>query len=251
MRMLDKYATPINQQIKASTILLIPCEFNTTARNISRLEAQKLADVNSVDLIQIGNGDIPACKLQNYKKYLFEQKKSASKSNDKPKPMKEIQLKPRIDSGDYKTKLNRAIGFLLNKHQVKASLFLKGREKAYKQQHIDNVLMKFLDELSDYAKVVVGVKSDSPNKAIVIIAPKLQKENKSITTKSSNNTIANENKKEIMQMQKNDNKEVVEEYNTDPLNTTKTGSNNDNSTSAIKCKVQNDDEITGDISEES
>lgn len=113
-------------------------------------EALKIADNKDLDLVLVGDkATPPVVKLVDYSKYLYEQNK---KPKQKSKPMKEMRFRPTTDDNDLEFKKNHIINFLKKGHKVKAFVFFKGREMAFKEQG-EKLLLTLAVELEDYAVV--------------------------------------------------------------------------------------------------
>lgn len=97
-------------------------------------EALKLAEAKGLDLIEISpDAKPPTCKMMDYGKYKYEQKKKAqeARKNQTVIIVKEIQLRPRTDSHDLETKLKHARRFLEDGSKVKFNMRFRGREMAH------------------------------------------------------------------------------------------------------------------------
>lgn len=114
--------------------------------------AYQLADEMNLDLVEISKNDnMPICRIVDYQKFLYQQKKSQKEreANSKQQEIKEIRFTPNIGDNDYQTKLNKAKEFLKDGDKVKASVFFSGREMAYKDQG-ELLLANFCNDLIDY-----------------------------------------------------------------------------------------------------
>lgn len=119
------------------------------------LEAVKLAQEKGFDLIEVvPNASPPTCKIMDYGKYKYEQKKKAHESKKKQiqVDIKELQFRPRTDVGDVDTKLKHARRFLENGDKVKFSMRFRGREIAY-QATGEALMRRVLEALKDLAVV--------------------------------------------------------------------------------------------------
>jgi len=99
-------------------------------------EAVAMAQARGLDLIEVApNATPPTCKIMDYGKYKYEQKKKAqiSKKNQVTIDIKEIQLRPRTEANDLETKLRHAKRFLEDGDKVKFNLRYKGREMAHQE----------------------------------------------------------------------------------------------------------------------
>ncbi len=118
-------------------------------------QAKKLADELELDLVEISpKASPPVCKIIDYKKFLYEQKKreKALKSKATKVIIKEIRFGPQTDDHDYQFKKKHAIKFLSDGAKLKAYVFFKGRSIIYKDQG-EILLLRLAQELEDYGKV--------------------------------------------------------------------------------------------------
>ena len=100
-------------------------------------DALRIADEMGLDLVEISpNANPPVCKLMDYKKFLFDQKKKQKEIKAKTTKVviKEIRLGPQTDDHDFEFKLNHAKRFLEDGAKVKVDVFFHGRSIAYKDQ---------------------------------------------------------------------------------------------------------------------
>jgi translation initiation factor IF-3 len=119
--------------IRATEVRLIDDEGNQVGI-IPIAEAQEMARTKDLDLVEIAPGATPpVCKIMDYGKFLFQQKKKANEAKKKQKVIvvKEVQFRPRIDEHDFEFKKNNAIRFLEHGDKVKAIIRFRGREMAH------------------------------------------------------------------------------------------------------------------------
>ena len=97
--------------------------------------------------------DPPVCKVMDYQKYVYQQKKKAKeiKSNAAKVVIKEIRFGPNTDEHDFQFKLKHAQGFLQEGSKVKASIFFRGRSIMFKDQG-EKQLLRFAVELEEYGR---------------------------------------------------------------------------------------------------
>ncbi len=114
----------------------------------------------------------PVCKIIDYKKFLYEQKKreKALKSKATKVTIKEIRFGPQTDEHDYEFKKKHAIKFLQDGAKLKAFVFFKGRSIIFKEQG-QILLLKLAQELEEYGKVEQLPKLEG-KRMIMFIAPK-------------------------------------------------------------------------------
>ena len=126
-----------------------------------------------LDLVEISpNAKPPVCKIIDYKKYLYDQKKKqkALKSKQTKVVIKEIRFGPNTDEHDFNFKLNHAKKFLKEGAKVKAFVFFKGRTIVFKERG-EVLLLKFVDELEEYGQPEAMPKMEG-KKMIVNLVPK-------------------------------------------------------------------------------
>jgi translation initiation factor IF-3 len=114
-----------------------------------------LAEEQELDLVEISpTANPPVCKIMDYKKFLYEQKKKQKEIKAKTAKVivKEIRLGPNIDDHDFNFKLKHAEKFLQEGAKVKVDVFFKGRSIIYKEKG-EIVLLKFAQELEEFGKV--------------------------------------------------------------------------------------------------
>ena len=136
-------------------------------------DALRIADEMGLDLVEISpNANPPVCKLMDYKKFLFDQKKKQKEIKAKTTKVviKEIRLGPQTDDHDFDFKLNHAIRFLKEGSKVKVDVFFKGRTIVYKEQG-EAILLKFAEALLEYGKPEKMPQLEG-KRMIVNIAPK-------------------------------------------------------------------------------
>jgi len=114
-----------------------------------------MATAQYLDLVEISpNADPPVCKIIDYKKFLYEQKKKQKelKAKQQKVVVKEIRFGPNTDEHDFTFKLNHAKKFLEEGSKLKVYVFFKGRTIVYKDRG-EILLLKFAQELTDDAVV--------------------------------------------------------------------------------------------------
>jgi translation initiation factor IF-3 len=113
-----------------------------------------MAKEAELDLVEISpNADPPVCKIIDYGKFLYEQKKKAKEMKAKASKIviKDIRFGPNTDEHDYEFKKKHAIKFLQEGCKVKAFVFFRGREIAFKEQG-EILLLRFASELEEFGK---------------------------------------------------------------------------------------------------
>ncbi|WP_171032362.1 translation initiation factor IF-3 [Polaribacter aestuariivivens] len=136
-------------------------------------KAKEIAKEQELDLVEISpKAKPPVCKVIDYKKFLYEQKKreKALKSKATKVTIKEIRFGPQTDEHDYEFKKKHAIKFLQDGAKLKAFVFFKGRSIIFKEQG-QILLLKLAQELEEYGKVEQLPKLEG-KRMIMFIAPK-------------------------------------------------------------------------------
>jgi translation initiation factor IF-3 len=136
-------------------------------------EALQIADNAGLDLVEISpTANPPVCKVVDYQKYLYEQKRKQKEMKAKAAKVivKEIRLGPNTDDHDFNFKLKHAIKFLQDGCKVKVDVFFKGRSIVYKEQG-EIILLKFAQELIEYGKPEQLPKLEG-KRMIMILTPK-------------------------------------------------------------------------------
>ena len=139
-------------------------------------EALAKADELELDLVEISpNAVPPVCKIMDYKKFLYEQKKrdKALKAKATKVIIKEIRFGPQTDDHDYEFKKKHAEKFLKEGAKLKAYVFFKGRSIVYKDQG-EILLLKLASELEEVGKVEQMPKLEG-KRMTMFMAPKKTK----------------------------------------------------------------------------
>ncbi len=136
-------------------------------------EALQLSQDQELDLVEISpTANPPVCKIIDYKKFLYEQKKKQKETKAKAAKVivKEIRLSPNTDEHDFNFKLKHTIKFLEEGAKVKVDVFFKGRSILYKEKG-EIILLKFADAIIDYGKIEQLPRLEG-KRMIMIISPK-------------------------------------------------------------------------------
>jgi translation initiation factor IF-3 len=139
-------------------------------------DALKMADEQELDLVEISpNADPPVCKIIDYKKFVYEQKKrdKALKAKSTQVVVKEIRFGPQTDEHDYEFKRKNAEKFLKEGSKLKAFVFFKGRSIIYKDQG-QILLLRLATDLEEFGKVE-SMPVLEGKRMIIFIAPKKKK----------------------------------------------------------------------------
>jgi len=135
-----------------------------------------MAKEQGLDLVEISPKAVPpVCKIIDYKKFLYEQKKrnKIMKSKATKVTIKEIRFGPQTDEHDYEFKKKHAIKFLQDGAKLKAFVFFKGRSIIFKEQG-QILLLRLAQELEEYGKVEQLPKLEG-KRMIMFVTPKKSK----------------------------------------------------------------------------
>ncbi len=170
------------QQLHRTNAMIDALEVRLTGDNIPESKvvpiqvARDMATEMGVDLVEISpNVNPPVCRLIDYQKFLFQQKKKAKeiKAKSVKVVLKEIRFGPNTDEHDFNFKLKHAENFLKEGSKVKAYVFFRGREIVFKDRG-EILLLRFAEALTEIGKVENMPKLEG-NKMNMILAPKNKK----------------------------------------------------------------------------
>ena len=136
-------------------------------------EGIELADEFGLDLVEIApNSDPPVCKVLDYGKYKYEEQKRRNEARKKQKTIevKEIKMRPGIDTHDYEVKMKAARKFLNNGDKVKVTIRFRGREMAHQELGM-KVLDRVREGLEEMAKLEQFPKMEG-RMMTMVVAPK-------------------------------------------------------------------------------
>ena len=161
----------INEQIRSREVRLVGDDVESTVMPTHK--AIQLAEQKGVDLVEISpNAQPPVCRLIDYSKFLYQQKKRQKelKAKQVKIEVKEIRFGPQTDEHDYNFKLKHAKDFLTEGDKVKAYVFFRGRSILFKEQG-EVLLLRFANDLELYGKVEQMPVLEG-KRMIIFIAPK-------------------------------------------------------------------------------
>lgn len=140
----------VNQEIREPEVQLIDHKGENQGV-IKTEEAIKLAKDNQLDLVEVGpTAKPPVCKIMDFSKYLYEQKKKSRKSKSKTKEQKEFRFSPVIDEGDIAHRVKRAREYLDKGHPVRLVMQKRGRQS---MDLAKEVFAEILTNFSDYSSI--------------------------------------------------------------------------------------------------
>ena len=166
----------INEQIRVREVRIVGDNGSTV---VPIRDALNMARDEGVDLVEISpNANPPVCRLIDYSKFLYQQKKRQKemKAKQVKVEVKEIRFGPQTDEHDYQFKLKHAKEFLTEGNKVRAYVFFRGRSILFKEQG-EVLLLRFANDLEEVGKVE-GMPSLEGKKMFLYLAPKKAGEKK-------------------------------------------------------------------------
>ena len=142
----------VNEQIRVREVRVVGDDGSTV---MPTRQALDIARDKGVDLVEISpNAQPPVCRIIDYSKFLYQQKKRAKelKAKQVKQEVKEIRFGPQTDDHDYNFKLKHAKEYLEEGNKVRAFVFFRGRSILFKEQG-EVLLLRFANDLEEYGKV--------------------------------------------------------------------------------------------------
>lgn len=158
--------------IRAAEVRLIDSEGKQVGI-VPIAQAQEMAREKDLDLVEISaTATPPVCKIMDYGKFIFQQKKKQSEAKKKQKVIvvKEVQFRPRIDEHDFDFKKNHVVRFLEHGDKVKASVRFRGREMTHMELG-RAVLDRLLLEVKEFGAAESPHPDVQGNRMTIVIAP--------------------------------------------------------------------------------
>ena len=160
----------VNEQIRVREVRIVGDGGSTV---VPTRQALDMARQQGVDLVEISpNANPPVCRIIDYSKFLYQQKKRAKELKQKQvkQEVKEIRFGPQTDDHDYNFKLKHAKEFLEEGNKVRAYVFFRGRSILFKEQG-EVLLLRFANDLEEYGKVE-SMPSLEGKKMFLYLSPK-------------------------------------------------------------------------------
>ena len=160
----------VNDQIRCKEVRIVGDDGSMV---IPTRQALEMARQHEEDLVMISpNAEPPVCRIIDYSKFLYQQKKKAKEMKQKQVKVevKEIRFGPQTDEHDYNFKLKHAQEFLSEGNKVRAYVFFRGRSILFKEQG-EVLLLRFANDLEEYGKVEQMPKLEG-KKMFLFLAPK-------------------------------------------------------------------------------
>ena len=160
----------INDQIRVREVRVVSDDGSSV---MPTKQAIELAHQRGEDLVEISpNAQPPVCRIIDYSKFLYQQKKKAKEMKQKQVKVevKEIRFGPQTDEHDYQFKLKHAKEFLEEGNKVRAYVFFRGRSILFKEQG-EVLLLRFANDLEEFGKVEQMPRLEG-KKMFLFLAPK-------------------------------------------------------------------------------
>ena len=159
----------VNSQIRVPRVKLID-QNSEVVGIVDTAKALDMARKANLDLVEVASSPTPVCKLLDFGKLKYENKKKAQESKKKQKiaHIKEIKLKPRIGQNDLMIKIKQMRSFIQNKDKVKVSLTFRGREIVHSETGI-KVFETIINELGELVKLEVAPKRQGNQLGMILI----------------------------------------------------------------------------------
>ena len=159
----------VNDRIRVPEVRLVGP--NGEQVGIVRVEdALRLAAESDLDLVEVAPmAKPPVCKLMDYGKYKYEtaQKAREARRNQTHTVIKEMKLRPKIDTHDYETKKGNVVRFLEKGSKVKVTIMFRGREQSRPELGY-RLLQRLADDITEYGYVETSAKQDGRNMTMVV-----------------------------------------------------------------------------------
>lgn len=160
----------VNEQIRVTPVRVVGAD-GSQLGILPTEEALQKAREADLDLVEVApNEKPPVCRIMDYGKFKYQQRKRQSKGHVHQVRNKEIRLRPKIGKHDLDFKVGRARAFLEHKDKVVISVIFKGRENAHVEEGY-KVVNSFVANLDDVSKVEQGPTMQG-RRILVILAPK-------------------------------------------------------------------------------
>ncbi|WP_091823119.1 translation initiation factor IF-3 [Prevotella sp. kh1p2] len=212
-RMKDQYR--VNNQIRVREVRLVGDEGSEV---VPTRQALDMARQQGVDLVEISpNAQPPVCRLIDYSKFLYQQKKRQKEMKQKQVKVevKEIRFGPQTDEHDYQFKLKHAQEFLTEGNKVRAYVFFRGRSILFKEQG-EVLLLRFANDLEEYGKVEQLPKLEG-KKMFLYLAPKKIGVTKKSQQKRDREAEEAENKEAVEKAKNAETEQNTDEQQADSL----------------------------------
>lgn len=176
MNEISKETVRINEDIRAREVRVVT-DSGEQLGVMSLTSALEKALSDNLDLVEVApTAKPPVCRIMDYGKFRYEQQKKDRETRKKQKTfdVKEVKLRPKIETHDYLVKLKNAQRFLTDGDKVKAVIMFRGRELSHAELGLE-LLKRMGEDVKDLAVIEREPKLEGRN-MIMILAPKISKE---------------------------------------------------------------------------
>ncbi|MFP6776717.1 MAG: translation initiation factor IF-3 [PS1 clade bacterium] len=171
----NKITTRINNYIRVPEVRLIGAEGEQVGV-VDTDKAKEMADDIGLDLVEVSpNAEPPVCKIMDFGKFQYEQKKhlTDAKKKQKKTTVKTIKYRPGTEEGDYQIKFRNLVKFLDNGDKVKVSIWFRGREMQHRELGMQ-MLDRIEKDTEEFANVEQKAKMEGRQLGMML-APKSKK----------------------------------------------------------------------------
>jgi len=171
----QREAYRVNHRIRIRQVFLIDDEGNQLGV-MDTEDALRIAQEKGLDLVEVAaNQRPPVCRIMDYGKFKYENKKKAHASKKKQHQvhLKEVRVRPKIADGDLEVKVKRAREFLGKGHKVQVTCLFRGREMAHPDVGLD-VMDRFFQAISDIAKIEREPRLEGRRMNMIVVRTKKQ-----------------------------------------------------------------------------
>lgn len=160
-----------NREITSENVLLIT-EDGVKRGIVPLADALAAAQKAGLDLVEVAPGETPVCKVLDFGKMRFEaqKKKAANRKSQRTSVLKEIKMRPNIDTHDYMVKTKKMTEFFERGDKVKVTVRFRGREMAHMDRGT-NLLGRVRDDFEEIAKVEFAPKTEG-RLMVMVMAPR-------------------------------------------------------------------------------
>jgi translation initiation factor IF-3 len=142
----------INEQIRISEVRVIGAD-GAQLGILPTVQAMEAAREASLDLVEVApNERPPVCRIMDYGKYKYQQKKRLNRAHSHQTKIKEIRVRPKTGKHDIEVKVTRAREFLLHKDKVLVTVMFRGREIAHMEEG-QRVIDQIIETLAEVSKI--------------------------------------------------------------------------------------------------
>ena len=160
----------MNDRIRVTPVKVVSAD-GTMLGEMPTVEAQRMATEAGLDLVEVSaDARPPICRIMDFGKAQYEQKKKQNNSSKHRVQLKQIRLRAKIGQHDIDFKVRKARDFLGRKHKLKVNVLFRGRENAHHDRGRE-LLQEFVSALEDIADVEQPIKMEGGRMMSVMLTP--------------------------------------------------------------------------------